>query len=136
VLAINWNIIILINWSLKHLSFILDIQVNSWLLSSTTEPIQTGIFFHHIVILKYYLLALKLSIILNPTVNITCKISYTRDIVRKATFEALPFFRVFQRKKRGWGKRNDLFSFGWKRCIVQHKKMIPAISRRKFQPSR
>jgi len=44
-------------------------------------------------------------------VNITCKISYTRDIVRKAIFETLPSFRVSTWKKRGWSKRNDLFSW-------------------------
>jgi len=49
-----------------------------------------------------------------------CKISYIRDVVRKATLEVLLSFRVSTWKKRGWGKRNDLFSFGWKRCIVQH----------------
>jgi len=31
-------------------------------------------------------------------VNITCKISYTRDVVQKATFEAL-FFSRFNLKK-------------------------------------
>jgi len=40
---------------------ILDVQINSrsLLFLSTIEPIQTGIFFRHIVILKCHLLALK-----------------------------------------------------------------------------
>jgi len=47
--------------------------------------------------------------------------NYTRDVVQKTTFKALPSFRVSTWKKRSWSKRNDLFNFGWKRCTAHVK---------------
>jgi len=56
----------------------------------------------------------------DPTVNTTCKISYTRDVVRKATLEALPSF-AFQLEKNAVEVKEMICStLAEKRCIVQH----------------
>jgi len=84
-------------------------------LLSIIELIQTGISFppyNHFEVPSF-----SFKMRYNPTANTTYKISCTRDVVRKATFEALLSFRVSTWKKVAEAKEmnySDLYSFVWK----------------------
>ena len=74
-----------------------------------------------------------MSTIFDLPANITWNISSKHDVIRKAIWGTVFFYR-FNLKKKHWDERNDIFSFGQECYIIWARvKMIPTVSSRKLR---